>query len=79
MKREPVLSTRTCQFRNHRGFKMLVGLTEQRATSSKVRAAEEAILAVVDAIFLASGIPGSENPRNKALKYPAGSIGEAFL
>lgn len=41
---------------------MLVGLTEQRATSSKVRAADEAILAVVDAIFLASDIPRFREP-----------------
>lgn len=45
----------------------MVGLTEQRATSSKVRAAEEATLAVVDAIFRASDIP-----RIRYSSYPSG-------
>lgn len=43
-------------------LKISVGLTEQRATSSKVRAAEEAMLAVTDAIFLASDIPRIRDP-----------------
>lgn len=34
-----------------------MSFTEQRATSSKLRAAEEATLADVDAILLASDIP----------------------